>query len=109
MSIVIASILIISLFFIATEQWTNVNKSAVAVFACTLGCVLYISFGADFVGNLHANDYAEFLNGIQPNSIAVKHYIAQNVFVPYVGRAAEIVLFLMATIQLKLFFHRGIL
>ena len=85
MSIVIASILIISLFFIATEQWTNVNKSAVAVFACTLGWVLYISFGADFVGNLHANDYAEFLNGIQPNSIAVKHYIAQNVFVPYVG------------------------
>ena len=105
MSIVIASILIISLFFIATEQWTNVNKSAVAVFACTLGWVLYISFGADFVGNLHANDYAEFLNGIQPNSIAVKHYIAQNVFVPYVGRAAEIVLFLMATMGIVSILH----
>jgi len=105
MSFVIASILIISLFFIATEQWTNVSKSAVAVFACTLGWVLYISFGADFVGSLHSHDYHTFLNGIQPNSDAVKEYIARYIFMPYVGQAAEIVLFLLATMSIVSILH----
>lgn len=100
MTILITSILIISLLFIATERQTNINKAAVAVFACTLGWVLYICFGSDFVESRHLYDYTAFLNGIKPNSEAVKLYIAKNVFLPYVGRAAEIVLFLLATMSI---------
>ena len=100
MTILITSILIISLLFIATERQTNINKAAVAVFACTLGWVLYISFGADFVESRHQYDYTAFLNGIKPNSEAVKMYIAKDIFLPYIGRAAEIVLFLLATISI---------
>ena len=100
MTILITSILIISLLFIATERQTNINKAAVAVFACTVGWILYICFGADFVESQHQYGYTEFLNGIKPNSEAVKLYIAKNVFLPYVGRAAEIVLFLLATMSI---------
>ena len=100
MTILITSILIISLLFIATERQTNINKAAVAVFACTVGWILYICFGADFVESQHQYGYNEFLNGIKPNSEAVKLYIAKNVFLPYVGRAAEIVLFLLATMSI---------
>ena len=105
MSIVIALILIVSLFFFATEQWTNINKAAVAVFACTLGWVLYISFGADFVGVRHLQDYQTYLNGIQSNSVAVKEYIAKNVFLPYVAYAAEVALFLLATMSIVNILH----
>lgn len=100
MTIIITSILIISLLFIATERQTNINKAAVAVFACTLGWILYISFGADFVESQHHTSYTEFLNGIKPNSEAVKLYIAKDIFLPYIGRAAEIVLFLLATVSI---------
>lgn len=105
MTIIITSILIISLLFIATERQTNINKAAVAVFACTLGWVLYICFGADFVESQHQGDYMAFLNGIQPNSEAVKLYIARDIFLPYIGHAAEIVLFLLATMSIVEILH----
>ena len=76
MTILITAILIVSLLFIATERQTHINKAAVAVFACTLGWVLYISFGADFVESRHMEGYQSFLAGIQPNSVVVKQYIA---------------------------------
>ena len=105
MTIFITSILIVSLLFIATERQTNINKAAVSVFACTLGWILYVGFGADFVESQHQGDYTAFLNGIQPNSEAVKLYIARDIFLPYIGHAAEIVLFLLATISIVEILH----
>lgn len=100
MTYIITAILIVSLFFIATERSTGINKAAVAVFACTLGWVLYICFGADFVASQHSQEYTSFLAGVTPNSTQVKLYIAKNIFVPYIGHAAEIVLFLLATMSI---------
>lgn len=100
MTYIITGLLIISLFFIATERQTNINKAAVSVFACTLGWVLYISFGSDFVESQHSAEYLSFLDGVKPNSTAAKMYIAKNIFVPYLGHAAEIVLFLLATMSI---------
>ncbi len=100
MTYIISAILLISLFFIATERQTNINKAAVAIFACTLGWVLYIGFGTDFVMSQHSADYTTFLDGVKPNSVAVKLYIAKNVILPYIGHAAEIVLFLLATMSI---------
>ena len=51
MTIVIATILILGYFLIATEKYTNVNKAAVAIFVGTLGWILYICYGTDFVMN----------------------------------------------------------
>ncbi|MGM9700656.1 MAG: SLC13 family permease [Prevotella sp.] len=100
MTLVIVVILILAYLLIATEKLTKVNKAAVAVFAGTVGWILYICFGTDYVMSQHSAEYTDFLNGAVPTSMAVKGYIAQNVFLKYVGRAAEIVLFLLATMTI---------
>jgi len=105
---IICAVLIISLLLIATERMTGINKSAVAVFACTVGWVLYVCYGADFVNSQHHVEYLSFLDGIMPNSTDVKLYIAQNVFLPYVGYAAEIALFLLATMSIvNILYYNG--
>ncbi|MBO4849730.1 MAG: sodium:proton antiporter [Prevotella sp.] len=100
MTLIIVAILLVSFVLIATEQLTNINKAAVAMFAGTLGWVLYICYGTDFVMREHQGDYVDFLNGAVATSTAVKLYIAQNIFLKYVGTAAEIVLFLLATMTI---------
>lgn len=100
MSIVIAILMVLALVVIAAAPVTSVNKAAVAMFAGTLGWGLYVCFGSDFVMAQHSADYQQFLSGATANSVAVKEYIAHNVFIKYVGKAAEIVLFLIATMTI---------
>ena len=100
MTLIIVVIILLSLLLIATERFTNVNKSAVAIFAGTVGWVLFICWGTDFVMHEHQGEYIDFLNGAVATSTAVKHYIAENIFLKYVGRAAEIVLFLLSTMTI---------
>ncbi len=100
MTLVIAGILLLGFMLIATENVTNVNKAAVAIFVCTVGWVLYIGYGTDFVMSQHAAEYMEFLNGRRPSSILVKEFIAGNIFIKYVGRACEVVLFFLATMTI---------
>lgn len=100
MSLIIVAILCISYLLLATESLTKVNKSAVAMFAGTIGWVLYICYGTDFVMGQYAREYAEFLNGVLPSSALVKQFIAENVFLNHVGQACGIVLFLLATMTI---------
>ena len=100
MTLIIVAIIIIGYGLIATGNITNVNKAAVAMFVGTVGWVLYICFGTDFVMSQHPGDYTSWLSGAVPNSVAVKHFIAENIFLLYVGRAAEVVLFLLATMTI---------
>lgn len=107
MTLIIVSILLVSFFFISTERFTNVNKAAVAVFAGTVGWVLYISFGSDFVVSQHQNDYLSFLNGATPTSDTAKDFIWHNLFLPCVGKASEVVLFLLATMTIVEILHNN--
>ena len=107
MTLVIALILLMACVLVATENLTKVNRAAVAIFAGTVGWVLYICFGMDFVTSEHPSAYRDFLSfnpfaegGAQPTSTNVKYFIARKIFLPYVGRAAEIVLFLLATMTI---------
>lgn len=100
MTLVIVSILIIGYVLISTGWMTNVNRAAVAVFMGTVGWVLYICYGTDFVLAQHPREYSDFLMGIAPNPENVKHFISQNIFLDYVGRGAEIALFLLATMSI---------
>ena len=105
MTLVITAILILAYILIATENVTKVNRAAVAIFAGTVGWVLYICFGMDFVTSEHQTDYSRFLHmsawsHMGATSTSVKYFIARNIFLPYVGRAAEIVLFLLATMTI---------
>ncbi len=97
--------MLLAYLLIITEKLTNVNKAAVAIFAGTVGWVLYICYGSDFVMREHQGDYVDFLNGAVATSTAVKNYIAQNVFLGYVAKAAEVVLFLISTMAIVQILH----
>ncbi len=97
MTLIIIAILLIGYVLIATSSITHINKAASAVFAGTVGWVLYICWGTDYVMAQHPDDYINWLAGANATSVAVKEYIAENIFLNYVGKGAEIVLFLLAT------------
>lgn len=101
MEILIAFILILAYILIATEYMTNVNKAAVAIFAAATGWVLYVCYGTDFVSSQHGAEFAVFKANNPNLDDQVKYFISsKNVFLPYVGRAAEISLFLLATMNI---------
>ena len=100
MTLIIVLMLIFGYVLIATGHLTGVNKAAIAMFIGTVGWVIYICWGSDFVMAEHAGEYQEFLNGESPSSDAVKYFIRDDVFLYYVGRAASIVMFLLATMSI---------
>jgi len=100
MTLIIVTMLILSLVLIATGHLTGVNKAAIAMFLGTVGWVVYVCWGADFVMDRHPAEYLEWLAGREATSETVKYYIYNNVFLNYVGRAAAIVMFLLATMSI---------
>ena len=44
MSLIILLIIVVGFILISTENVTNVNKAAVAIFVGTVGWVLYVSY-----------------------------------------------------------------
>ncbi len=61
MTLIIVLILLAGCLLIATSHITKVNKAALAVFVGTLGWVLYICYGTDFVMSQHPHEYMEYL------------------------------------------------
>jgi Na+/H+ antiporter NhaD/arsenite permease-like protein len=100
MTLIIVILLLLGYVVIATGHLTGVNKAAIAIFIGTVGWIVYICYGTDFVMSLHPQDYEEYLGGEDSTSDAVKLYIYNNVFLYYVGRAASIVMFLLATMSI---------
>lgn len=108
MTLIIVILLLLGYVVIATGHTTGVNKAAIAVFIGTVGWVVYICYGTDFVMARHADEYLEYLGGQLPSSEAVKYYIYNNVFLYYVGRAASIVMFLLATMGIvEILYNNG--
>ncbi len=100
MSLIIVCMALLGYLLIATGQLTNVNKAAIAMFIGTAGWVIYMCYGTDFVMGQHPREYAEYLAGAQPTSNAVKYFIYDRIFLKYVGEAAAVVLFLLATMTI---------
>lgn len=100
MTPIIVFMLVMGYLLIATGHLTGINKAAIAMFLGTVGWVVYVSWGTDFVMQLHPDDYKEFLAGQPATSTTVKQFIHQEIFLYYVGRAAAIVMFLLATMSI---------
>ena len=100
MTLIIIILLLLGYVVIATGHLTGVNKAAIAMFIGTVGWVVYICYGTDFVMAHHAQEYLAFLGDSEPSSDAVKYFIYDEVFLYYVGRAASIVMFLLATMSI---------
>jgi len=100
MTLIIVAMLILAYVLIATGHLTGVNKAAIAMFLGTVGWVVYVCWGADFVMSRHPDDYRAWLDGVTATSETVKYYIYGHVFLNYVGKAAAIVMFLLATMSI---------
>jgi len=100
MTLIIVLMLVFSYVLIATGHLTGVNKAAIAMFLGTIGWVVFVIWGDDFVQSQHAAEYAEFLAGDVSTSKTVKYFIYDHLFLKYVGRAAAIVMFLLATMSI---------
>ncbi len=100
MTLIIVLMFIAAYLLIATGHLTGVNKAAIAMFLGTAGWVVYVCYGTDFVMRQHPVDYLEYLAGRTADSETVKYFICDNVFFNYVGKAASIVLFLLATMSI---------
>ena len=92
--------LLLSYLLIATGHLTGVNKAAIAMFLAAIGWVVYICWGQDFVNMLHPGQYAEFLAGRESTTETVKDFIYDSVFLKHVGKAAAIVMYLLATMSI---------
>lgn len=100
MTLIIVTMLLLAYLLIATGHLTGVNKAAIAMFLGTIGWVVYVCWGADFVMSQHPEEYIEWLGSSAPDSDKVKWFIYDHVFLKYVGKAAAIVLFLLATMSI---------
>jgi Na+/H+ antiporter NhaD/arsenite permease-like protein len=100
MTLIIVTMLILAYLLIATGHMTGVNKAAIAMFLGTVGWVVYVCWGEDFVMAQHPEEYIEWLNGSTATSETVKLFIYNKVFLSYVGKAAAIVMFLLATMSI---------
>ena len=100
MTIIIVAMLVFSYVLIATGHLTGVNKAAIAMFLGTISWVVFVIWGDDFVQSQHATEYAEYLAGDASTSKTVKYFIYDHLFLQYVGRAAAIEMFLLATMSI---------
>lgn len=99
-TIIIIAILAFGLALIATENVNKMNKAAVAMFMGVICWLFYIGYGTAFVVSQHAIDFLSFLSNHGVNTDSVKQFVSDNVFFQYVVDAAEIVLFLLATMTI---------
>ena len=98
--LLIVFLLVFGYLLIATGHLTGVNKAAIAMFIGTIGWIFYVCWGEDFVMKLYANDYMEWLDGREATSQTVKFFIYDHIFLKHVGKAAAIVMFLVATMTI---------
>jgi Na+/H+ antiporter NhaD/arsenite permease-like protein len=100
MTLLIVLMLLASYVLIATGYLTGVNKAAIAMFLAAIGWVVYICWGTDFVMSLHPGQYAQFLGVQESTGQTVKDFIYDSIFLKHVGKAAAIVMYLLATMSI---------
>lgn len=97
MTIAIVSLMLIGYVLICTEHVTHLNKATVAMFCGVVGWVLYVCMGSSFIEVMHAEEFADYLGGMEYTLEASKQFIATNVFLRHFGQMGSVVLYLLAT------------
>ena len=90
-------LLLFALLMIGTSRLTGMGRAPVAIALAAVGWVVYVAWGADFVAVSHPADYQQYLGGNSATSETVKQFIHDNIFIVYVGHAASLALYLLAT------------
>ena len=71
MTLIIVTMLILAYVLIATGHLTGVNKAAIAMFLGTVGWVIYVCWGADFVADQHPLDYQKSKSSRKASTVAL--------------------------------------
>lgn len=100
MTLVIVIVLFLGYCAIATEHITNINKAAVAMFLGVTVWMLYMVAGREYVELLHAEDYADFLDGAAASARTLKDFISNHIFITHVVDICQVVLYLLATMSI---------
>jgi Na+/H+ antiporter NhaD/arsenite permease-like protein len=100
MTLIIVLLLLFTYLLIGTSHLTGVNTAAIAISLAAVGWVVYISWGTDFVMRFHEGSYHEFLGDTESTGRTVKNFIYDTIFLKYVGKAAAIVMYLLATMSI---------
>lgn len=97
----ILTILLLGLSLIATGNLCRVNRAAVAMFMAACLWTAYIAHGAHFVLSEHPIDFLAYLTQqTQVDTMTVKRFVADHIFLRYLVQASELALFLLATMSI---------
>ncbi len=99
-AIIILCVFVGGLVFMASECVNRMNKAAVAMFMGVVCWLVYIMYGTHFVVAEHPIDFLSYVSSAGVDADTVKTFIAQNLFFKYVLTAAEVILFLLATMTI---------
>lgn len=100
MTVAIVIVVLLGYVFMASEHFTHVNKALVAMFCGTVGWILYMSSGSSFIDAMHRGEFLEFLNGREYSLRLSKEFIANHIFLRYVGQVGSLALYLLATMSI---------
>lgn len=100
MTLAIVLVMLLCYILMATEHLTHLNKASVAVFFGTVGWILYMCTGTSFINGLHAEEFQDFLDGSPYSLLASKQFIADHIFLHYVGQIGSLALYLLSTMAI---------
>lgn len=100
MLIIIVCLILFGYILIATEHITHINKATIAIFVGVVSWILYISWGTDFVLQMHSQEFSQYVGGFEYTALTVKRFIAEHVFLQYGYQLSAIVLYLLATMNI---------
>lgn len=100
MTLAIVIFMLLGYLFMASENFTHINKATVAVFCGTVGWILYMCTGTSFINNMHAAEFQEFLGNDGYSLLASKQFIANNIFLDHMASLGSLVLYVLATMAI---------
>lgn len=100
MTVAIVVLILLSYGLIASEHFTKINKTTVAILVGVVVWILYLCMGGDFVYRMHAGEFTDFLAGRAYSAALAKKFIADNIFVVYAEYISSIVLYLLTTMSI---------
>lgn len=100
MTIAIGVLMMLGYIFIATEHLTNINKAATAMFAGVVGWILFMLTGTEYISVFHPIEWANYLDGAEPDWTHTQGFIAGNIFTKHSTYICNLVMYMLATMAI---------
>lgn len=98
MTIILVVIALIGLGLIAVASWMKINKAALAIFVGVLCWMLLLFYGKGYVTQDYLEEFKTF--ALESNTHSVRAFIANEWFLKAILTAAEVILYIIATMSI---------